>query len=132
MPLLHLARLNHDLLDIQILGAGNDPAEIAHGQREGEIHRLQQPAEHGIPAAHADHEAGGTTADGQPVRELHLALGVGPLGSCKQGKGDGICEEQDEETDVGPDRADQEDEGEQADEEVEEPEAVVEARSEDA
>lgn len=107
-------------------------AEISHGKREGKVHRLQEPAKHGPPTAHADHEACRATADGQSMRQLHLVLGMCPLRSCKQGKRNGICEKQDKEADVGPDRADEEDEREEADEEVEESETVVEGCSEDA
>lgn len=42
----------------------DNAAEVAHGQRQREIHRLHQAADHGPPAAQADNEAGGATADG--------------------------------------------------------------------
>ena len=95
-------------------------ANIAHGDLKREIDRRQHLREEDPPPGHRGHEPERARRDLQLLRHDGVALGQLPVGAGQDDEGHEQAEEDGHEDEIGPQRADEVDEAQEAHEEEEE------------
>ena len=121
-----LANLRPPLGELLLMLPLDDRAEVAHGQTEGEIHRLKDHAEPQIPARDDRRKRTRSAAHGAVVGGAGVAGGGVEVRGAEEAEGEDEGEEDAAKADVGPEGADQIARAEEAHEDEEVGEARVE------